>query len=107
MRGLARPPDCVSAIPEGLDWLAAHRWWRIYDGVAEQETSCHFALRGGPKNSRTLSIREAADTTRQASAPATTQYADPATGKFIVVNNSTGSVVQISGPGFRPNPPMK
>src|SRR5690242_9445235 len=32
MRGLARPPDCVSTIPKGVDWVAAHRWWRIDDG---------------------------------------------------------------------------
>jgi RHS repeat-associated protein len=36
-----------------------------------------------------------------------TQYVDPATGKFIVVNNATGNVVQVSGPGFRPNPPLR
>lgn len=36
-----------------------------------------------------------------------TQYVDPATGKFIVVNNETGRVIQVSGPGFRPNPPTR
>jgi hypothetical protein len=36
-----------------------------------------------------------------------TQYLDKATGKFIVVNDATGNVIQVSGPGFRPNPPAK
>src|SRR5208337_713998 len=36
-----------------------------------------------------------------------TQYLDPATGKFVVVNNQTGNVIQVSGAGFLPNPPVK
>jgi hypothetical protein len=36
-----------------------------------------------------------------------TQYLDKATGKFIVVNDATGNVIQVSGPGFRPNPPAR
>ncbi|MGH7868677.1 MAG: colicin E5-related ribonuclease [Candidatus Dormibacteraceae bacterium] len=33
-----------------------------------------------------------------------TQYLDPATGRFIVVNDTTGSVIQVSRAGFKPNP---
>ena len=33
-----------------------------------------------------------------------TQYLDTATGRFIVVNDATGNVIQVSGAGFRPNP---
>jgi RHS repeat-associated protein len=43
---------------------------------------------------------------RTAGGQPATQYLDPATGKFIVVNNTTGNVIQVSGPGFRPNPPV-
>jgi len=36
-----------------------------------------------------------------------TQYIDTQTGNFIVINNRTGNVIQISKPGFLPNPPVK
>ena len=36
-----------------------------------------------------------------------TQYVDPETGKFIVINSQTGNVIQVSKPGFRPNLPVK
>jgi len=59
MRGLARPPDCVSTIPKGVDWLAAHRWWRIDDvggGVKGIFLTLRFAWRSekttGPLASR-------------------------------------------------------
>lgn len=42
---------------------------------------------------------------RTAGSTPATQYLDRASGKFVVINNATGNVVQVSGPGFLPNPP--
>jgi RHS repeat-associated protein len=36
-----------------------------------------------------------------------TQYVNAATGKFVVVDNATKQVIQVSGPGFLPNPPIR
>lgn len=33
-----------------------------------------------------------------------TQYLDTASGRFVVVNNATGNIVQVSGADFLPNP---
>jgi hypothetical protein len=41
--------------------------------------------------------------------PAATQYLDPATGRFVVVNNTTGKIVQVSDTTrpFAPNRPVQ
>lgn len=39
----------------------------------------------------------------KATGGAATEYVNPASGKFVVVDNSTRQVLQVSGPGFSPN----
>jgi RHS repeat-associated protein len=41
--------------------------------------------------------------TNKATGGAATEFVSPATGKFVVVDNSTRQVLQVSGPGFSPN----
>jgi RHS repeat-associated protein len=41
--------------------------------------------------------------TNKATGGAATEYINPANGKFVVVDNSTKQVLQVSGPGFSPN----
>jgi RHS repeat-associated protein len=39
----------------------------------------------------------------KATGGAATEFVNPANGKFVVVDNATKRVIQVSGPGFRPN----
>lgn len=39
----------------------------------------------------------------KATGGAATEYVSQSTGKFVVVDNSTKQIIQVSGPGFRPN----
>ncbi len=39
----------------------------------------------------------------KATGGAATEYVNPASGKFVVVDNATKQVLQVSGPGFSPN----
>lgn len=39
----------------------------------------------------------------KATGGAATEFVNPSTGRFVVVDNTTNQVLQISGPGFQPN----
>ena len=41
--------------------------------------------------------------TNKATGGAATEFVNPANGKFVVVDNATKQVIQVSGPGFSPN----
>jgi hypothetical protein len=41
--------------------------------------------------------------TNKATGGAATEFINPANGKFVVVDNATRQVLQVSGPGFSPN----
>jgi RHS repeat-associated protein len=51
----------------------------------------------------TVQNGEAYSVVNKATGGAATEYVNPATGKFVVVDNATKQVIQVSGPGFRPN----
>ncbi|MGH9407351.1 MAG: RHS repeat-associated core domain-containing protein, partial [Terriglobia bacterium] len=98
-------------------------------GGAEEETAAAMEAKAGPALGRLspkiqnqmatrgwtrqdiLDVFEKGEQTqvvdRTAGGAPATQYLDPETGQFIVVNDKTGNVIQVSGPGFRPNPPVR
>ncbi|MGH9491125.1 MAG: RHS repeat-associated core domain-containing protein [Terriglobales bacterium] len=41
--------------------------------------------------------------TSKATGGAATEFVSPSTGRFVVIDKETGQVIQVSGPGFRPN----
>lgn len=51
----------------------------------------------------TIQNGKAYDVINKATGGPATEYVNPATGKFVVVDNTTKQVLQVSGPGFRPN----
>ncbi len=51
----------------------------------------------------TIQSGKAYDVINKATGGPATEYVNPATGKFVVVDNTTKQVLQVSGPGFLPN----
>jgi RHS repeat-associated protein len=82
------PPDLAKLSPKIQKDMAARGW-------TQQDIQNVY------QNGTTSSAID-----RTACGQPATQYLDPATGKFIVVNNTTGNVIQVSGPRFQPNPPV-
>ena len=65
--------------------------------------------RGWTKQAVVDTIKEAqqAGTTysavNKATGGAATEYVSQSTGRFVVIDNTTKQIIQVSGPGFRPN----
>jgi len=65
--------------------------------------------RGWTKQAIVDTIKEAQEAgttysaTNKATGGAATEFVSPSTGEFVVIDNTTKQVIQVSGPGFRPN----
>jgi RHS repeat-associated protein len=94
--------------------VAAREAAALAEGAVDLENiSSHItrrmASRGWTKQAVVDTIKEAqqAGTTysavNKATGGAATEYVNQSTGRFVVVDNTTKQIIQVSGPGFRPN----
>lgn len=78
------PPDVNNLSPKIVRQMGTRGWTK--DEILE-------TVRNG----------EPHDVTNKATGGPATEYVNPANGKFVVIDNATNQVLQVSGPGFSPN----
>lgn len=110
------------AIRLGLEAaVEAYQGWRIANVVREavdlevldKKIVGDMARRGWTKQAILDTMQEAQESGTVHTVPnkitggQATEYINPVNGKFVVVDNATKQVIQVSGPGFKPNYLMK